>query len=97
MRYILIASRAVIAAAVSVHLYLLTGAVRLADRRVATAMRDTDVAVVDVYTAKQLVKDAQADLSSRRAIERNTKTLANAVRSAAQAEAETLRRGVVIG
>jgi hypothetical protein len=96
MRKFLILTRAIIDTAVSLHLMMLTMACKAADRAHARKKRITDAALTSVQAAKQSVAYASADLVLARNAESNSRSITAAIKSGAQSEAASLRRGAVI-
>lgn len=87
MRILLALTRAFHSFATTVHIKGLSASVRMDDRKVARAIRRTDDARVAADMAKLALADANQ--AESRALVANS-----AFRTAAQAEASSLRRGV---
>lgn len=96
MRFVLAATRSLIGAATTAHIAALRGTVKLSDRRVTKAMRRTDAATVAVVNAEQNLSYAKVHRNEVRDAERDARHAARLTYKAAQAEAEGLRRGVVL-
>lgn len=96
MRIILRFTRFLIAAASSLHISGLRGSVYLDDRKVAKAMRNTDLAAAVVDRARADLALAKADHRTASIAEGDTTAANIAFRAAAQAEARQLRRDVTL-
>lgn len=88
-KYFLRVTRRSMSALTTLHLNLLQAAVVVSDKRVDAAVKLTDVATVAAREANCWKADAQRD-------ERDARKDAKNFRIAAQAEADSLRRGVAL-
>lgn len=96
MRLFLRATRALISFATTAHIATLRGSVNLNTRRLNRAVKRTDAAHVAVHAAEQAVTHAKANKADMVAAERAVLAANRTFYKAAQAEADSLRRGVII-
>jgi hypothetical protein len=90
-------TRALVAAAVSVHLLGLKQGIRLQERSVNKAMKRTDTASTAVHGASQALTSAKMQRTVARSTERETRKNRDNFVAAAVAEADSLRRNHNVG
>lgn len=90
-------TRAIVSAAVSLHLFGLKNAVAMQDRRVNRAMARTDTATVAVASAQNTLAMAREQKRETKASEAVTRRERDSFVAAAVAEADSLRRQHTVG